>query len=516
VKRTSSSSAGKTDVPPDAGRLRRLAWPLLWLALALLSSLITFDPKLYINGDNIDYIRLAESARHGVLWGSAKFPPLFPWLLVLPQSIFGLALIPQKILVWLFYAGSAVLLMRRAERSFPGRWGPPIAWVAVTLIPVLEYGHYVMSEVPYLFFSLLALEAFDRIGRTGRAALLGAALAAAATFYTRSVGLALWAGLAVALFVRPVPGMRRKATFVVASAILLLPWVLHSLLGAANPYFLQLLQVNPFHPEWGRLDAAGWVGRIAENVRIYISGEIPTGLLPVIFRWTYDPPELRYHFLPLAIAWIPLLLLGIGLVLSLRAREPLGYYVVLYLLINLLWPNLWTGLRFLVPVLPLMTLLLFRGLLWGLGVTAGRFPRRSAVAAVLVGIWILLGIKNQTSLAQGVQSYPPAWDAYFQAATWIRDHTPKDALVVDRKPTMMSYVTGRRAINFPREEDPAKLIAWMARERVDYVLVSAIPYDDIVRYLIPAVQEEQDRFTPVFEREEPYTVLLRFNPVGAP
>jgi hypothetical protein len=30
---------------------------------------------------------------------SPKYPPLFPWLLVLPQTFFGLALIPQKILV---------------------------------------------------------------------------------------------------------------------------------------------------------------------------------------------------------------------------------------------------------------------------------------------------------------------------------------------------------------------------------------------------------------------------------
>lgn len=516
MKRTYSSPAGKTDALRDAGRHRLLAWPLLWLGLILISSLVTFDPKLYVNGDNVDYMRLAESARHGVLWGSAKFPPLFPWLLTLPQSIFGLALLPQKLLVWLFYIGSAILLMRRAQRSFPGRWGPPIAWIAMTLIPVLEYGHYVMSEVPYLFFSLLALEAFDRIGEQGRAALVGTALAAAATFYVRSVGLALWIGLGVAIFLRSVPDLRRKGLFVAASALLLLPWALHSLLGAANPYFSQLLQVNPFHPEWGRLSASGWIGRLAENAHTYLAGEIPTGLLPAVFRWTYDPPELRYRFLPLAIAWIPLLLLGIGLVQSLRAREPLGFYIVLYLIINLLWPSLWTGLRFLVPVLPIMALLLFRGLLWGLGVTGRRFPRRSTAAAVLVGVWVLLGVKNQVSLAQGVRSYPPAWEAYFEAAEWIRGHTPGDALIVDRKPTMLTYVTGRRAVNFPREEDPARMIAWMAEQRVDYVVVSAIPYDDIVRYLIPAVQAEQGHFYPLFERDEPYTVVLQFNPAGAP
>jgi hypothetical protein len=482
------------------------------MGLVLVSSLVTFDSKLYINGDNVDYMRLAESARHGVLWGSAKYPPLFAWLLTLPQSLFGMALLPQKILVYLFYLGSAALLMRRAMRSFPNGWGPPIAWIAVTLVPVLEYGHYVMSEVPYLFFSLLALEAFDRIGRNGRGAVVGAALAAAATFYTRSVGLSLWAGIAVALMARPDTARRTKVLFCVVSAVLLLPWGLRTLFGPSNPYFSQLLQVNPFHPEWGRLDASGWIARFGENVRIYLAGEIPTGLLPVIFRWTYNPPELRYQFLPLAIAWSPLLLAGVGMVLSLRGREPIAIYLVFYLFINLLWPNLWTGLRFLVPVLPLLALLLFRGLLWGLGIGVSRFPRRPVVAAVLLGVWVLLGVKNQVAVAQDVRSYPEPWASYFRAAAWIRDHTAPDALIVDRKPAMLTFVTNRRAESFPREEDPAKLIAWMANEGVDYVLVSAIPYDDIVRYLIPAVQAEQSHFFPVFELEEPYTVVLRFSP----
>ncbi|MDM7917037.1 MAG: hypothetical protein QUU85_17485, partial [Candidatus Eisenbacteria bacterium] len=102
-------------------------------------------------------MRLAEAARHGSLWQSGKYPPVFPWLLVLPQAFFGLALMPQKILVFLFYLASAFLLLRRAERHLPGRWGAPVAWAAMTIPAVLEYGHSVMSEVPYLFFSLVAL-----------------------------------------------------------------------------------------------------------------------------------------------------------------------------------------------------------------------------------------------------------------------------------------------------------------------------------------------------------------------
>jgi len=483
---------------------------LLWGCLIVLSSILTFDPKLYINGDNVEYINLAQAAREGRLWASPKYPPFFAWLLVLPQAAFGLALLPQKIFVAILHAASGLLLLRRARSLLPRGWGEPVAWVAMTLVPVLEFGHYVMSEIPYLLFSLLGLEALDRMKSQGgaRFAIL-AALAAAATFYTRSVGLALWAALAIAVLIDRRPGWRPRAIFAGLSGLLFLPWALRVLLGPRNPYFRQLIQVNPIFPEFGVLDLAGWVTRIAGNVKVYLLGEIPTGLLPVIFRWTYDSPERRYHFLPWFVGLVPLALMAIGLVLAIRKREPLGLYLVLYTIITLMWPEVWSGLRFLVPVLPLFLLLLFRGLLWLAERLRRRVRRAQTAAAVLLVLWILLGIRNQAILSQKVQSYPPDWNAYFKIAEWIKTRTKPDDLIVDRKPAILRYVTGRRVVTFPREADPKKMLEWMDREGADYVVLAPIPYDDVKRFLIPAVVAEQTRFEPAFEIEEPYAVLLR-------
>jgi len=138
VKRISSSRSGETSSTRNAG------WPIpglgerggsLWAALIAASALLTFDPKLYVNGDNIDYMNLAKAVRDGDLWQSPKYPPLFPWLLAIPQSVFGLALLPQKALVTLLFLGSGILLMRRARTLFGTPWGEPIAWIGITLVP---------------------------------------------------------------------------------------------------------------------------------------------------------------------------------------------------------------------------------------------------------------------------------------------------------------------------------------------------------------------------------------------
>ena len=47
-------------------------WVLLWGLLIVASTIVTFDPKLFVSGDNVSYIRLAESARAGDLWASTK------------------------------------------------------------------------------------------------------------------------------------------------------------------------------------------------------------------------------------------------------------------------------------------------------------------------------------------------------------------------------------------------------------------------------------------------------------
>ena len=486
-------------------------WSLAWYGIVVVACVATFDPKLYVNGDNVDYIHLAEAARDGNLWASAKYPPLFPWLLTIPQSIFGAALLPQKILVVVCFLAAAWLLTSIARKMLPAGFAEPAACLAMLIVPVTEYGHYVMSEVPFLLLSIAGLILFRRAVGGDRRYLYVSVLLAAATFYTRSVGLSLWGALGLALLLR---GRTRPLfpAFAAASALLILPWVIHAALGARNPYFHQLVQVNPFRPDWGFLDARGWMARIGENARVYLGGEIPTLLLPVRFRWTYDPPELRYAFLPFFVGIVPALLCAVGLIGDLRSREPLGLYVVSYLLLILLWPAIWTGTRFLVPILPFLFLLMMSGILRILGLIGGSMPPRRRLAVAILAVFLALAVRNQITLAGRVRSYPPDWDAYFRAASWVKANTNAGDLIVDRKPAMLQYVTGRRTVSFPRQEDPDAMVDWMASQGVDYVVVAPIPYDDIVRYLIPAIQARAERFAPAFEIEQPYTVILRFLP----
>lgn len=530
-------------------------------ALAFLAVVLTFDPKLYINGDNVDYMNLARGVRQGHLWASDKYPPLFPMMLTPVQAIFGMRLLPQKILVTLFAAGSIWLLAGIVRRRTGPRSGPWLLFAAATLIPFVEYAHYTMSEVPFLFFQLGAIAACDRrrdrwrdraagdsvlsVGRD----MVGPALWIAAAFYTRSAGVALAAGVLLWLLL----GRRLRPALVLTGllTIVMVPWIVHGLTTTGgNPYVRQLLQVNPYYPEFGTLSAVGFLQRLGENARIYFLGMVPITVMPALYGSTYSPPEMQKLFYPAWIA-IPLLVPFLaGLWRGLRGRgpipesrgdgpvrgrrgngaspessgatapergaDPMVCVVLTSLLLLCVWPAIWAGSRFLVPVTPLLLLVWWGG--WRLPQEIG-LPcpprgrgRWDRVRAGLLVLLVLLAVRNLVFYVQETRAYPPEWENYFASLAWIRENTPQDAVIIDRKPGLAEFAAGRKAQSFPREPDPSRMIESFRRAGATHVVLAALPYDDIGRYLRPVLEKRRAYFRLVHQTAEPVTYVLEFHP----
>lgn len=545
----------RPDRPREPGRASsRPSW-LPWAVaggLAALASLLTFDPKLYINGDNVDYMFLARSLRGGDFWPSDKYPPLFPLILSGAQLVFGLRLIPQKILVLLFYFGSVWMLARILRRRYPGSAGPVLLFLCATLIPVVEYSHYVMSEVPFLFFLLGAIDALDRLpaengsGRVGHAvsraprspdadssrvsrlrsllrplpsrSIWIVALWSAGAFYVRTAGAALGVALVLALLL----SRRRSAavSLVIALAVTAIPWLLHSLLSpGGNPYRDQILLINPYYPEFGYLTPASLWRRVSENAVDYLFREVPAMVFPIFYSSTYSAPGQSY--LP---SWMSALLLapfGIGMFRGLRRGDGVAAAVLMTLVMMCLWPLIWTGSRYLIPVVPLLLLLWWQG--WTAPLSAGARPAPWSRGLRPLGLWfrrgllgvlVLLALRNLVFYREETSAYPPVWDHYFQALNWIRENTPADAVVMDRKPAFVRYVAERKSVNFPREKDPDRMLAAFREYGATHVVLPAIPYDDIGRYLRPVVEQRRAYFDLLWRLPEPNTYVLGFRPKG--
>lgn len=471
-----AARAGMTAASP----LRRLA---PWCALlALLGGyLLAADGLLGTWGDNAHYMIVARAIAEGAGLRDVHTPgappfaypaPLFPALLSLAVGAWGYAIAPLERLVALSGA-LAVLLAWRLWRELDEP-APFLLALAAGFSPhVVAFAHDVMSELPYLALSLVALLFVARVhrldaagdARRGAGATLLLCLCAAATiaaWLTRTIGVALVAGVVLSLLVDgTAPArtrLRRAAGVAVACA---LAWLV------ANA---DVVRGMAYIAEFERGTASQGAGtdyaaRIAANLEAYAVA-VPEVVLP----WLHERPA------PLVAALVLLLVTG-GFVahLATRRRSVVDWYVLAYAALLLAYEpsNGGNVRRYLVPLVPFIVRYALAGVIAIVGaVRAGRArsgnaeatmhaPRSpvAAVATVAVGL-VLLSHTVATRWVRpgtGIFDYYrfDDWPALMRLARWTGDHTPRGSVVATRMPYLFHVWADRPVTWLPPGEQGA-------------------------------------------------------------
>ncbi|MEX0856094.1 MAG: hypothetical protein WD056_00865 [Gemmatimonadota bacterium] len=502
--------------PPD----RRAEWlatgAVGLVALGVLASV--FTPVPHTGGDNASYLTLGYSLATGggytELWDPeqlphTKYPPVFPALLALLTAAGATTWVGFKLLISVTL-GAAVLLVLT--------WGAErrgvIAGAAVAILTLLsagwlDAGRWILSEPLFLVWTFLALWAADRgVGRlppltlrraghrTGELPgveegvysvrwILLAALAAVLAFFSRSAGLPLVLALTAVL---ALGGKRRDAALLAGGFLLLAgAWGIRSLGGTGEgAYEAEFWLVNPYQPElgtigWWELPLRAWT-----NLRLY-AGEILGG------QWWGATGE--GAAILLGVVLTALALWG----WTLRVRLGAGvaeFFVPLYLGLILLWPEAWTGARFLLPLVPLILLYAGEALRYA-GLTLGNVAATGVVALGVLMLllpaipaWLLLaeGSSDCRRLAEGgdvFACHPETVAEFREGAAWAGMNLPSDAVVLNRKPSIFFLMGGRPGRIYPFTRDPDAFLAEADRLGAEYLLFDGI--DGISLFYLPAV-----------------------------
>ena len=271
----------------------------------------------------------------------------------------------------------------------------------------------IYPEIPYLLVSMLALLLALKIDHGGRdiflvgwVMLLSITLVAAVL--TRSVGVALLAGLAVwigtSLLIVPGIGRRRLRRFVLPLVIGLtaqLCWSVWAhrrenfewqLPGYPRSYISQLRVKNGHHPELGEAHLGDIPARIGRNLVARAAG---------FSHLLIQRNVSKFWSSPLIFGLLVLIAIGAASSIWTGAGQFHDWYFLCYEFIFMVWPWDYRD-RFLIPVVPLACLYLWRGAK-AVRNHAARQPRAAGVSFILLGSLLCI---SSAGFAFGIAAFP--------------------------------------------------------------------------------------------------------------
>ncbi|MBV9878916.1 MAG: glycosyltransferase family 39 protein [Gemmatirosa sp.] len=526
-----SADSLSVDPPADASVLPRLR-PTPWQAAAGLAALhlllawLSYVPVPFEGGDNATYLSLARSLLAGTgyreVWDPVGrphtlYPPVFPAILA---AAIRLGLTTEPALKWVVVLCSAVavavayLWARRVTT-------PGIALgmgVVLAVSPgVLDLTHWVLSDVPFWAFAMVALWAFAH--RAGEDAprgvgwlILGVGAVLLAHF-TRSAGLPLVVATSAYLLLR-----RRWVDAGVLAAVLLpamVAWSAYGRAAHASGYLDAFRFVDPYDHARGVLGAGDFVRRVGLNVASYVMDRVPALLF---FDLVSGARIAGVAFVLLATAGWAMRLRRAG-ARAMRAIGVAELWVPLHVGLLLVWPAIWSGTRFLLPILPPLLVYAAESVAW---IGARLEKRRAALvsAAVASGVLMAQPLVVQVRYGRGCSAASerdgrlacliPAWQAYFQIAEAVRGRLPAGAVVLTRKPTIFYAESGYRSSLYPLSDDRDSLFAVADSVGAEWVLADDVS-DLAPRYLYPVLVAHRDDFCLVSDLLRQGGFLLRID-----
>ncbi|MCG8326785.1 MAG: phospholipid carrier-dependent glycosyltransferase [Chitinophagales bacterium] len=520
-------------------RTTKKTWPWGRLGLFLLITIVfgynyldVFDSKLNLNGDNASYYLLGKSIHLGqgyTLYNDLEvkphnhFPPGYP-IIISFLMFFSKKISFIKAMNGVFLL-SSMLLSFSVLKKMRMPW--QVALVSILFIGfnyhLLKSSVIIMSEIPFVFFSTLSLWYLMKTDfskdflRTQY--FYGFIISLAFAFHIRTAGIALVGGaLCYMLLTRKWKGLLATSSGFI---ILALPWILRSkILGLRSSYQSQLIKINPYQPELGNASLADFAARFGNNFVRYVTKEFPSGVLPF---W-----EVNYKEVPAWPDWglgsILILLILFGIVELPKYRSLIVGYLGGTFGILFLWPDVWKGVRFLLPVLPILIFLIVYALSWLLrkGLTLLKLPA-SYSPFLLLPLIFLFTQEYTPNKDRQWQSYPlsrlsleakntynPKWKNYIEIAKYAKDNLGDSDIIACRKPQLFHIFSDRPTCKYAFEEDDGKLLESLKKNNVKYVVVDQLGYSSTGKYLVPAVNKNSQNFKKILHLKKPDTYLLQF------
>ena len=200
-----------------------------------------------------------------------------------------------------------------------------------------------------------------------------------------------------------------------------------------------------------------------------------------------------------------LALAGYGFYRLCAHRRLIVLYVATTAGIVFLWPQAWSGTRFIQPLIPLLLLAVCNGLYtlfaWGVQ-KAGYSWKFQPLLLLLPLCFVFIPDIDYLHKRVTIGRLTNKWVNYYALADWVKKHTEPEAIVACRKPNLFYLHSNRRAVLYKFTDDPALLLEDLVQKQVNYVVIDQLGWATLEYYLLPALVQYEDQFSLVHEFEK--------------
>lgn len=463
--KTASVSAKKNSSPSTSKDLlgimdeylnQRLGW-LIWVILGItfLFSILLFDPRVSLSGDDSFYIIRASDFIH-----SFKYPAfqgsLYPIVLSFFVAVFGISLIPLKVMSLLSVLGFMYLFFL----AFRSRIPSTLLVISLLTISVnsfvLYYASQTYNEAFYLLMQMVLVLVFFQsfIDKDSKMILkddlkrhILLALCLLALTLTKNMGYSAVLAVTGYFLIR---GQWKNLLFSIAAfalVFLVFQGIKYALWKDGGLQFSSqgsgLLNKDYYNPQAGKEDLAGFYNRFIDNSNLYLSKHFVSmiGLRKIVLNMTVN-----------SAVSIFLYILAVGsLLVTFKKNKYLFFSGLLtgaFLLVTfIVLQTKWDQSRLMIPAFPMLLLMMFSFIYYVSGFKRFKVLQIAVPAlAILIffqSLAVTAGAVKENKKISGIYGgLTPDWKNYLKASEWASENLPKEAVIACRKPSI-SFVYGK-------------------------------------------------------------------------
>jgi len=478
-----------------------------------------FDKKIAFLGDNAAYYIFGKALAHGDGYVTAyikgtpptnSYPPGYPAVISVVMKTFGEDITTiKKANGVLFFLSLVILFFFFRKISKNIHLSFVLSLVMMFNYYLLQYSTWIMSEIPFIFFSSLAFLSLAQMDFKRNPLkeywFYISLFSILASYFIRSQGIALFGG--IFLFYLVQRNWKYLAATSAGFIALILPWHIRGSKLGESAYQTALRYKDYYDHSKGEMQGIGdWMDRFTENFSRYMHSEIPAAVFGN--EPNYQTGSWIAGFLILAIA-------GFGIYKAKKLQIAIGGYILATFAILMIWPPVWTGVRFMLPLVPLIIMFFFYGIYEFIALILRKMKVSDVVINKFIPFaFVLMAFIYTPKLSvlnkQARKPMDRVFYTYFELAKWTKKNLPADANILCRKPKLFYLYSDHYVNGIIKRSDPEEVLDIMRKNKYTHIVL----YGDGLsqRYFMPLYKKYPNKFPVIQKVGNPPVYLLEIKP----